>query len=289
MAQHGTEGRSPSPPPSFASLDHWRIVSVAGDDALGWLNDLITADVSVLEPGQAQRSLLLTPTGRIRAEFVIAAHRDRFVLLQDPRQPDPADRLLAPYVLSSKVAGEDWTERAHLFTCRCIEPPSIPDAWTSAPTWLGDGVDVVVPVERSDDLTQELLGVATRLSADDIEAARIAQGVPRWGTELTGAELPQEVGVEGAVALDKGCYLGQEAVARVRNLGHPRRLVLALRSPRTVVAGDAVMVDGTAAGRVTSATPWEDGSAALARVDWRWRAGPFRTATGAPLAARPSA
>jgi folate-binding Fe-S cluster repair protein YgfZ len=81
----------------------WTATEVRGADAEGWLNDLVTASVEDLEPGTTVRSLLLGPTGRVRAEFHVARSADGFLLLQGPGQPEPIGTLLDPYVLSSEV------------------------------------------------------------------------------------------------------------------------------------------------------------------------------------------
>jgi folate-binding protein YgfZ len=104
--------------------------------------------------------------------------------------------------------------------------------------------------------------------------------------DATSDDLPQEAGLESAVAFDKGCYLGQEALARARNLGHPRRLLLALQADEPVAAGEPVLIGGQDAGRVTSASTVEGSTLVLARVSWPARQGPFRTASGIELSRR---
>src|SRR5262245_43989033 len=88
---------------AIAPLPGWRTISVEGGDAWRWLQDLVTAGLADLDHGQSRRSLLLTPTGRIRADFHVARLDQGFLLLQDPEQT-PIDALLEPYVLSSDVA-----------------------------------------------------------------------------------------------------------------------------------------------------------------------------------------
>jgi len=125
-----------------------------------------------------------------------------------------------------------------------------------------------------------------------VEAWRIRRGVPRFPIDLDEDSLPAEAGLDDEVVIDraKGCYLGQESVAKVRNLGHPTRLVIALGSPSTVEAGDVVLARGAAGdedvGVVTSADAGPDGSAVIARVRWEARAAELRTDSGAPLRPR---
>src|SRR2546426_4417793 len=83
---------------AFADLSFWRKVAVSGSDALAWLNSLVSADLSDLAPGRARQSLLPSPTGRIRAVFTVVQFGQTVLLLQDPQQPKPVDKLLAIYV-----------------------------------------------------------------------------------------------------------------------------------------------------------------------------------------------
>ena len=86
-------------------LQGWGLTEVRGADAEGWLNDLVTASIDRLAEGEALRSFLLSPTGRIRADVYVLPARagEGFLLLQGPGQPDAIADLLAPYVLSSEV------------------------------------------------------------------------------------------------------------------------------------------------------------------------------------------
>ena len=94
---------------AFVDLSAYRKVRVHGADAVGWLHDLLTADVAGLAPGASCRSLLLTPTGRIRADVQVLRRDEDLVLTQSPEQPDHIGLLLGPYVLSSDVSLEDTT------------------------------------------------------------------------------------------------------------------------------------------------------------------------------------
>jgi hypothetical protein len=92
--------------------------------------------------------------------------------------------------------------------------------------------------------------------------------MPKVGVDVLERDLPPEAGLDDAVAYGKGCYLGQEAVAKMRNLGHPRRAVLAFRGEGRVSAGEPVKVDGREVGHVTSAAVIGGRSHVLARVAW---------------------
>jgi folate-binding protein YgfZ len=272
---------------AFADLSGWRKAEAEGADAGGWLNDLVSADLSGLAPGQARRSLLLSPTGRIRAEFTVVARHRGFLLVQDPAQPRPILDLLAPYVLSSDVTLEDRTTALALFAFPGGGPdPSPAEASVSEPSALGAGADLLVPSAASDQVLEDLSSRFAVVRADGIDAWRVLAAIPRFGVDATEEDLPQEAGLADAVAFDKGCYLGQEAVAKVRNLGHPRRLVVALRAERPVAGGDPILAGDGSIGTVTSVAADGDAWAVLGRVAWDARDADLSTGSGVPLTRR---
>jgi folate-binding protein YgfZ len=274
---------------AVADLSFWWKTSVTGADALQWLNDLVSADLSGLAPGTARPSLLLTPTGHVHAAFTVASTGVGYLLLQDPIQTHAVSTMLERYVLSSDVLLSDRTEELCLLA---VPGPADPPADLAAarivlPSPLGSGFGVVaLAADRGDVVTALGLAVA---GDEDLEVWRIRAGITRLGVDVAPDDLPQEGGMDSAIAFDKGCYLGQEAVAKVRNLGHPRRVLLPLLADRRVSPGDVVEVAGAEAGQVTSAAPQPAGTpgfAVMARIRWAAREGPFRTRTGAELGAR---
>lgn len=272
---------------AFVDLSSWRAIAVSGSDAFTWLNDLVSADLDEPTPGRARRSLLLGPTGGILASFTVAVPGGRVVLIQDPREPRPIDGLLAPYVLSSDVTIEDRSGRFAIFAFPGrAEPPNLPGTTVSVPSAIGRGSDVVALAEDHDRLASAF---AKAFAAADDEAAevwRIEAGIARVGVDSVDGDLPQESGLENAVSFEKGCFLGQEAVAKVRNLGHPRRVLLAVESPGELRAGDEVVSDGERVGSVTSAARFGDRWVALARVGWEHRDAALAAPGGAELRRR---
>jgi hypothetical protein len=269
---------------AFADLSAWRKVALAGSDAVAWLNDLASADIADLAPGAAKRSLLLSPTGQIRAEFTIAKTADEILLLQDPHQPSGIDELLAPYVLSSDVRLADRSGELALFAFpHRGEPLGMPETTATAPSCTGPGLDLHAPASSREAIERALLGSFARLGLDDLDRYRIAAGIPRFGVDGREEDLPEEGGFDEAVSYEKGCFLGQEAVAKVRNLGHPRRLVVHLAADDPVSAGEPIEVDGESVGEITSASERNRSWWILARVNWARREGPFRTPHGVRL------
>jgi len=272
---------------AFADLSYWRQVAVSGADALEWLDDLVTADLSDLAPGRARHALFLAPTGGVRASFTVAVPGEGLLLVQDPTQPRAIEELLEPFILSSDVAVEDRTGELAIFAFPGLtEPPDTPGTARSAPSCLGMGADLMAPGKGHDSLLRFLSEPYAHAGDEEVEAWRIAASIPRFGIDALEGDLPQESGLSGAVSREKGCFPGQEAVAKVDALGHPRRLVLALEADGPASPGDAVLLDGSEVGEITSSVTFGDRTLLLARLRWEARDGRLRTGLGTELGPR---
>lgn len=235
-------------------IRRWTATRVGGGDALSWLNDLVTADLERLQPGEVVRSLLLSPTGRIRADLLITREPGSLLALQTPDQPRSLAELLAPYVLSSDVVLE------------AADPAAVltggAKGWRLAPQTPPGHVTV---------------------GPEAFEAWRIRRGVARFPVDLDEESLPAEAGLDREPVIDrgKGCYLGQESVAKVRNLGHPTRVVVPATLEGAASAGDLIRSGAQDVGVLTSL----DGANAIVRIRWAARDDSLETDRGTPLSA----
>lgn len=275
---------------ALLDLSDHLVWAVLGDDAAKWLNDLVTASVDRMTPGKACGSFLLDPTGHIRAQLIIVRTWQSFLLIQHPAQPDPVGDLLRKYVLSSAVTLT--TEDACVFAVpgsvsgaasRSVADSS--SSWTASPALPehGGGAYLGAPAERHDELLASLSEGLIPLSEAALEAARIGAGIPRYPVDLVPRSIPAEAPALERALVDaqKGCFLGQESVARVRNLGHPPNLVVALRTDAVVSVGEPVKEGGKDVGRITSVATDPSGTTAIARVRWFDHPSPrFQTAHG---------
>jgi folate-binding protein YgfZ len=273
---------------AFVDLSRYRTISVAGADAIGWLHDLLTADIDGLEPGEACRSLLLTPTGRIRADVHVARRVKDVILMQPPDQADDVGLALRSYVLSSDVSVEDRSDELALFALPGTAASLLDVAEATSPSAVGPGSDVLVPAgDGASAFARACVGAGlVEAGPDAIEAWRILRGTPRMGSDFVEGSLPAEAGLDDLIDSDKGCFLGQESIARVRNLGHPARVLRHLTAPGPARPGDPVFASGSIAGEVTSATG--NGEVVLiARVSWDAARAPLTFADGRTLNAVP--
>lgn len=257
---------------------------VSGTDARSWLHDLVTTDVASLGPHETRPSLLLSPTGHIRASFhVLAAGERELILAQSSDQPAPIGDLLSAYVLSSDV-----TVRQSPLRLFSVPGGAAAPIWATVwrPSVLGDGFDLLVAGERNrfDDVREQLgRDGLVQAALEAVEIRRIRDGRARFPVDVDEGSLPGEAGFEPMIDLAKGCFLGQESVAKVRNLGHSPRVVVHRRSADPVGAGEQILADGSPVGVVTSAARWDEGVVLLARVRWEARDAHLVTAGGVAL------
>jgi len=267
----------------MADLSSWSKIAASGADATTWLDALVTADLEGIPEGGARHSLLLSPTGSVRADFTVANLDGDLLLLQEPSQPRSILDLLSPYVLSSDVRLADRSDDLALLAFPGLaKPPDVPGATPSIPSCIGRGADLIAPAIDHDRLLSALSHEFALAADDDVEAWRVSAGIPRFGQDVTDEDLPQEGGLEAAVSFGKGCFLGQEAVAKVRNLGHPRRALLLVDADAPLRQGDQIFNEEAPIGAITSAS----GNIAIAKVRWKAREGPFRTGAGTELRVR---
>jgi aminomethyltransferase len=236
------------------------LVRVAGPDAARLLQGMVTNDVDALAPREAHYALVLSPKGRPLVDLRLARlDDDAFLLECEPQAHDTLLSLLRRYRLASRVTLDDARgEVAAVALLGRADVPSTPGL-VVLPGVVG--CDVAGPVDQVREVWESLPG-AVRVGADAYELLRIDAGVPRLGAEIDDGVLPAEAGVvERAVSFSKGCYVGQEPVARLHYRGHPNRLLrrLTLAGEGSPELPAAVIAGEKEAGRVTSAAALPDG------------------------------
>ncbi|MGH9106701.1 MAG: YgfZ/GcvT domain-containing protein [Acidimicrobiales bacterium] len=203
-------------------------VRVAGPDAEKYLQGQLSQDVARLSPGQAAWSLVLAPQGKLDA-FVRCSRvaDDEFVLDTDPAVGERLVERLLRFRLRTKAEAERLAWRA-----LAVRGPGAAQPPFGGPD--GGGGPLVAPFEWGGLVGYDLLGPhpapppgALAIGEEAYEAARVEAGFPRHGAELDERTIPAEAGlVEATVNFTKGCYTGQELVARIDSRGNnvPRRL-----------------------------------------------------------------
>jgi tRNA-modifying protein YgfZ len=208
---------------------------------------MVSNDVEALQVGDACPALLLTAKARVIAPLVVWRRgEDDFLLLTEPELGEPVRALLVRMRLRAKCEVEL-------------------EEHTSALVFGGDGIATDFPGAREvlDDAS-----LAATLDAEELERRRIEARVPRWGREIDERVLPAEAGLEIThVSFSKGCYPGQEPIARLHYRGKANRALRVLELVDVPPYDAELTHEGKVVGRVTSAARRPDGSVvALAYV-----------------------
>ena len=249
-------------------LSHRGVLRVTGPDRLTWLHSLTTQHLLGLTPGQGTTTLVLSPQGHIEHALHGVDDGTSFWAHTEPGAAAAAVAWLDSMRFMMRVEVVDASDDVALVW---DADPQAQEATAVALRRAADtlgGVDLLVPRDK----LAEVLATRTPVGTWAYEARRIAAGLPRVGLDTDHRTIPNEAGLlDVAVHLDKGCYRGQETVARVHTLGRPpRRLTLLLldgSAERLPELGSALTLDGKTVGRVgTSARHHELGPVALALV-----------------------
>jgi folate-binding protein YgfZ len=265
------------------------LLHAAGPDAVDFLHRMLTQDVKGLPAGGAAHFALLEVKGHLVAEGQLVLRPDGVLLDVDPAA---AAELRAQ--LEAKVIMDDvtFTDLSASWRVLPLLGPGAAAAAEAQATWLSRWVnrrrgvpslDLLVPAARAEPLRAALLAAgAAPLDDDDLEALRISGGVGRWGAELDGSRLPMEAGlIADAVSFTKGCYLGQEVVARATARGQVQRGLVLLRLPEGAAAGSPLLAGGVEVGVVTSAAVTPAGRLGLGYLKRaHWGAGTRLTTAG---------
>ncbi len=244
---------------AWADLSHLSVVAVSGEDRLKWLHDLTTQFLNDLCVGIWKSAMILDPHGHVEYQFNLVDDGTTTWLVLDPGYADTLIAYLTKMKFMLKVDVRDASTEFAV-----LRAPG-------ASTELG-GPFALVPRNEVAQMAQTFNAVATQVGTWALDAERVAAHRPRIGFETDHKSIPNELGVlNGAVHMNKGCYRGQETVAKIFNLGNPpRRLVMLHLDGSDVgfpVKGTKIENDGVVVGFIgTVARHHELGTIALAMI-----------------------
>jgi tRNA-modifying protein YgfZ len=242
---------------------------VSGAEAADYLQGQLTNDVEALEPGEGQYAALLDRKGHMQTDMRVLrpGEEPSYLIDTEPVALEAARRHLQTYKIGREVELEDATgERAIL---SLIGPRSVEVAGTAAlpenacetatvggieclAVGTATGIDLIAAVADLARLREALLEAgAVEVSPEAVEILRIERGTPRFGAEMGTETMPAEAGiVEDAISFTKGCYIGQETVARLHYKGKPNRHLRGLRLSAAAAPGATLRLGEKEVGRL---------------------------------------
>lgn len=272
---------------SFYPLADWTTLAVEGGDRSNWLQNLCTNDLRRVSPGAGCETFVTDVKGKVLGHLYILCERSRLLLVTVPGQAEQLLSHLDRYIIREEVRLSDVSEQ---FAWRLIHDvdraapiqtavqglDAVPtEPWQHFSGRVGEHFGLVVNSEATiaqthwlatspsgaADLEQTLHNLqVTPMSEDAFVRLRVESAWPLWGKDFDAENLPQEVGRnEQAISFTKGCYLGQETVARIDALGHVNRQLAQIRfaGHRVAAVGDELLLEEKPVGKVTTAG-WSD-------------------------------
>jgi folate-binding protein YgfZ len=240
------------------------------------INDLQSCDV-----GDGCRALLLDTKGKVQADLDLWVDNKTIIMGCDSTTKGTVLETLRKYVLAAPVEFVELDHRMGVLgligpgtgsllrgmeVAVSPEPPyghvaaslaGVEARLVCTPSLAAEGVEIHVPRDGLEEVVTGLKAVVgdnlPDLSDETAEILRVEKGYPRPGFELSGDEFPQEARLDDAISYEKGCYLGQETVARIHYRGNVNRILVGIRAPKPMLRGSELVADERVVGSVTSA------------------------------------
>lgn len=263
-------------------------IRVTGDDRARLLHAMTTNHVQQLKPGEGLYAFFLNAQGRIQADTYILCHEDHFILDTEPETRSLILEHLERFIIADDVTLEDITDGtfcvalegpAAYTTAKSVGNEELPSKAFSHARWQQNtvaaisstgepGLRIYGTSDRKADVMASLEAAgAVQATPHDVTQVRTRHFKPRFAEDITDATLPQETQQMHALHFQKGCYLGQEIVERVRSRGHVNKHLMGFRidshaaeGTELISPGMKIFTGGKEAGEVTSAAVSPSGS-----------------------------
>ncbi len=264
------------------------LIELRGEDRASWLNNLVTNAITTLSPGEGNYAFACNVKGRIVADFnmlvmadalwldidrrlipTVLEHFERYHIVEDVEMQDRGDEFVR-FGLAGPKAKEitDALGATHAPAMAQLSHTTVPLCQKQRPfvrhDFAGDfGVELYIHIDDATECWNRLMEIGqpvglTPVGHQALDMLRIEAGLPASGEEIDDAVLPAETQqIERGISYQKGCYLGQEVVERMRAYGGLARKLVGLRFPAEakLTAGATLQVSGSDAGRITSFAP----------------------------------
>ena len=234
------------------------VLDVEGRDRESFLQGQLTQDVRSLTAGQSRAAAALTPTGKLLFTARLVGLADRIRLLLPAGSRESALAHLRKFAAFQKVSVEDRSgayRRLGLYGPRGLAPADLP---AEILCLAGEGefsCELLVPLDREADARAWLdRQGAVPIDPATAEILRVEAGRPRFGQDVDTSNLPDEAGLDAAISSTKGCYVGQEIIARRRTYGRLNRRLIGYHFPEGILPAGTILRRGAAPGEAPEAT-----------------------------------
>jgi folate-binding protein YgfZ len=242
--------------PAFFDLSARTKLRVTGADRIRFLNGQTTNDVRKAGAEATQESCVLNAKGHFDAHVFLSATPNDIWIDADQELRELLQTRLERYVIADDVKIEDVTDQSALFHVLAGSEPKISDAkFDFRSRRLGiDGWDLWVEAARAEAMKRALAADYRAMDESEWEVLRIENGIPRWGCELTREIIPPEANLAArAIDYEKGCYIGQEVISRMKMSGQTRQRLCGVTSEKALAPGKELHAETKMVGHVTSA------------------------------------
>jgi len=254
------------------------LTSLKGADRVRWLNGMVTNNVRDLPPGNGVYAFVLTPQGQIRGDLYVFNRGESLVVEMEHAQAETLLPLLRRYIIMDKVEVEDLSDRiaviglvgpqsTRALAAIGLDVNELNPLQFAGLSWNGNAITVVrkdhpvvdsfelwAPKEIVASLLDRLRSsAASEISNEALELFRVASGIPKIGLDIREKTLPQETGQDRALNFNKGCYIGQEIVERIRARGSVHRAFTGFEvEGKAPQPGAKIQSDSKDVGEITS-------------------------------------
>ena len=235
---------------------------ITGNDRVRFLNGQITNDARKATESAATEACVLNAKGKLNADIFLSAGSDCFWVDADPDLRKALPARIERYIIADDVQIDDVTDRFSIFHVLSRAAPDVTDCQRILSTrrFAETGWDVWADSESHDAVSEQLSSMFRLCDGASAEILRIEQGIPRWGCELTEEIIPIEANLEErTIDYEKGCYIGQEVISRIKMSGQTNKRLCGLISLHNTPLGTGMKLVGASAngkqvGWITSAT-----------------------------------
>ncbi|MFL6504162.1 MAG: YgfZ/GcvT domain-containing protein, partial [Candidatus Udaeobacter sp.] len=205
---------------------------LTGADTFRFINGQITNDLRKLSETAAIEACVLNAKGKLNAHIFITALGESFLMDAEPELREMLRARLERYIIADDVEIQDVTDEFSLFHVLAEDPPKLESGRIASARRLAKtGWDVLSDSARHEPVRLELASAYRFIDSAAADVMRIEQGLPRWGRELTDEIIPIEANLEQrTIDYDKGCYIGQEVISRIKMSGQTNKRLCGLVS-----------------------------------------------------------